>query len=212
MRRVGSEHQDAVVDVRFISATNKDPQDAVRDRILREDLFYRLRVIPIRIPSLRERTADIPLLANHFLNYYWRRHRSRNATVPTFTADTMEFLCRREWRGNVRELQNVIEHAAVLAVPGQALQPDDLRLYENESRQPAPTETAIPIQMFSEQYHVAKDRLVAVFEKEYLSRLVVRAGGNLSRAARLASIDRTTLYRLMDKHSVRVDDAADFSA
>ena len=212
VRRVGSEHQDAVVDVRFISATNKDPQDAVRDRILREDLFYRLRVIPIRIPSLRERTADIPLLANHFLNYYWRRHRSRNATVPTFTADTMEFLCRREWRGNVRELQNVIEHAAVLAVPGQALQPDDLRLYENESRQPAPTETAIPIQMFSEQYHVAKDRLVAVFEKEYLSRLVVRAGGNLSRAARLASIDRTTLYRLMDKHSVRVDDAADFSA
>ena len=76
VRRVGSEQQDAVVDVRFISATNRDPQEAVTTRILREDLFYRLSVVPIKLPPLRQRLEDIPLLANHFLAHFWERHRA----------------------------------------------------------------------------------------------------------------------------------------
>ena len=75
VRRVGSEQQDAVVDVRFISATNREPQEAVNSGVLREDLFYRLRVVPIKLPPLRKRLEDIPLLANHFLAHYWERHR-----------------------------------------------------------------------------------------------------------------------------------------
>src|SRR5919202_278695 len=123
VRRVGSEQQDAVVDVRFISATNRDPQEAVSQGILREDLYYRLRVVPIKLPPLRKRPEDIPLLANHFLSYYWERHRAPGDTPPKLTEQAIEFLRSRPWRGNVREVQNVIEHVAVLAEPGKAIQP-----------------------------------------------------------------------------------------
>src|SRR2546430_8939120 len=82
VRRVGSERTDAVVNVRFIAATNQHPEKAVQDGILREDLYYRLRVVPIHVPALRDRADDIPLLANHFLAYYWRRHREGDAPLP----------------------------------------------------------------------------------------------------------------------------------
>ena len=207
LRRVGSEQQDAVVDVRFISATNKDPQEAVRSGVLREDLFYRLRVVPIRLPALRERVDDIPLLAKHFLAHYWSRHRRRGEAIPQLRPETIESLCARPWRGNVRELQNVIEHVAVLAEAGQQLRPEDIALYDEAA--PMTADGPIPAGMLDGAYHSAKDRLVTYFEREYLSRLVNRAAGNMSKAARLASIDRTTLYRLMEKHSVRRDDVVD---
>src|SRR3954470_795955 len=188
VRRVGSEQQDAVVDVRFVCATNKNPEEAVRNGVLREDLFYRLRVVPIRLPALRERTEDIPVLAKHFLAHYWSRHRRRNEAIPSLRPETMEFLRGLTWRGNVRELQNVIEHIAVLAEPGQQLTPADIRLSDDVS--PA-SETGMPTGMLDGAYHLAKDRLVTYFEKEYLSRLVSRAGGNMSKAERLARRDRT---------------------
>src|SRR5919112_2816392 len=131
VRRVGSETQDAVVDVRFISATNREPQEAVRQGILREDLFYRLRVVPIKLPPLRQRLDDIPLLANHFLAHYWERHRQPSDPAPKLTEQTIDFLRSRAWRGNVRELQNVIEHVAVIAEPGQPIRPEDVPLYED---------------------------------------------------------------------------------
>jgi DNA-binding NtrC family response regulator len=207
VRRVGSEQQDAVVDVRFVAATNKNPEEAVRKGVLREDLFYRLRVVPIRLPALRERVEDIPVLAKHFLAHYWSRHRKRSEPMPFLRPETMDFLRTLTWRGNVRELQNVIEHVAVLAEPGQQLTPGDITLYDDVS--PAAAETGMPAGMLDGAFHSAKDRLVTYFEKEYLSRLVSRAGGNMSKAARLASIDRTTLYRLMEKHSVHREDAGE---
>ena len=205
VRRVGSEQQDAVVDVRFISATNREPQQAVNEGILREDLFYRLRVVPILLPPLRKRLEDIPLLANHFLAHYWERHRQPGDTQPKMTESCIEFLRTRQWRGNVRELQNVIEHVAVIAEPNQPIQPEDIPLYEDGAGLPGEN-GAMPSAIMNEGYHLAKDKLVAHFEKEYLTRLVVRAGGNMSKAARLASIDRTTLYRLMEKHGFRRDE------
>src|SRR5690606_32347130 len=96
VRRLGSETHDAVVDVRFISATNRDPQEAVQQGILREDLFYRLRVVPIKLPPLRNRTEDIPLLAEHFLRNSWQRHRP-GTTPPTFSNDAIDFLTSRPW-------------------------------------------------------------------------------------------------------------------
>lgn len=208
VRRVGSEGQDAVVDVRFISATNRDPQEAVGQGVLREDLFYRLRVVPIQLPPLRKRLEDIPLLANHFLSYYWERHRQPGDPSPKLTESAIDFLRSRPWRGNVRELQNVIEHLAVLAEPNQQIKPDDIPLYDDDAPA-APAESGFPTGIMADAYHLAKDRLIAHFEKEYLSRLVARAGGNMSKAARLASIDRTTLYRLMEKHSYRRDELSD---
>ncbi len=204
VRRVGSETQDAVVDVRYVAATNRDPQEAVNQGILRGDLFYRLRVVPIKLPPLRKRPEDIPLLANHFLTYYWQRHRQMGDRLPKLTDASIAFLRSRPWRGNVRELQNVIEHVAVLAEPDQMIQPNDIPIYEDGSEYPS--ESAIAAPVLDEAYHVAKDRVVAQFEKEYLTRLIGRAGGNMSKAARLANIDRTTLYRLMDKHNFQRDD------
>jgi DNA-binding NtrC family response regulator len=204
VRRVGSEQQDAVVDVRFISATNREPQDAVNGGVLREDLFYRLRVVPIKLPPLRKRLEDIPLLANHFLAHYWERHRPAGDAPPKLTDGCIEFLRSRPWRGNVRELQNVIEHVAVIAEPGQPIRPEDIPVYDDAVAHPPADGVSAAI--MSDAYHSAKDKLVAHFEKEYLQRLVVRAGGNMSRAARLANIDRTTLYRLMEKHGFRRDE------
>jgi DNA-binding NtrC family response regulator len=116
------------------------------------------------------------------------------------------FLRSRPWRGNVRELQNVIEHVAVLAEPDQVIQPNDIPVYDDAGEWPA--EAAVSPAILDEAYHTAKDRVVAQFEKEYLTRLVNRAGGNMSKAARLASIDRTTLYRLMDKHAFHREESA----
>jgi DNA-binding NtrC family response regulator len=208
VRRVGSETQDAVVDVRFISAMNRDPQEAVAQGRLREDLYYRLRVVPIKLPPLRQRPEDISVLALHFLQHFWDRHRQPGEPAPTFSEDAQEFLRSRPWRGNVRELQNMIEHTAVVADPGAALDASDFPVYDdgNEGDAPSAETTTFGGSYMNDAYHLAKDKLVAQFEKEYLSRLVTRAGGNMSRAARLAGIDRTTLYRLMEKHELRRDE------
>jgi transcriptional regulator with PAS, ATPase and Fis domain len=204
VRRVGSETQDAVVDVRYIAATNRDPQEAVNQGVLRGDLFYRLRVVPIKLPPLRKRPEDIPLLTNHFLTYYWQRHRQMGDRVPKLSDASIAFLRSRPWRGNVRELQNVIEHVAVLAEPDQVIQPNDIPIYEDNTEYSSDSTLATPV--LDEAYHIGKDRVVAQFEKEYLTRLIGRAGGNMSKAARLANIDRTTLYRLMDKHNFQRDE------
>src|SRR5437762_3069209 len=164
VRRVGSEQQDAVVDVRFVSATNREPQEAVDEGALRGDLFYRLRVVPIKLPPLRKRPEDIPLLANHFLTYYWARHRQMGDRVPHLSEASIGFLRSRPWRGNVRELQNVIEHVAVLAEPDQLIQPNDIPVYDDSAEWPA--DSVVSAGVMDEAYHTAKDRVVAQFEKE----------------------------------------------
>jgi transcriptional regulator with PAS, ATPase and Fis domain len=203
VRRVGSEEEDAVVDVRFVSATNRDPRDAIRNKQLREDLYYRLNVIQVIIPPLRERVEDIPLLANHFLRAFWARHRSAKDAVPTFSEDTLDFLSSRPWRGNVRELQNFVEHVTILAQPGSKVQIHHLPL--DQEVDPTAVSNGLTALPTSDAYHVAKEQVLATFEKTYVTRLVARASGNMSRAARLASVDRTTLYRLLERHGFRRD-------
>src|SRR6266566_209730 len=126
VRRVGSETTDAVINARFIAATNRDPDEAVRSGALRKDLYYRLRVVPIHVPPLRERADDIPLLASYFLEHSWRAHRGGKEPVPTLTKAAIWALRAYPWPGNVRELQNVIEHAAVLLDPGASVRPEDI--------------------------------------------------------------------------------------
>jgi DNA-binding NtrC family response regulator len=201
VRRVGSEEEDAVVDVRFVSATNRDPRDAIRSKQLREDLYYRLNVVQVTIPPLRERPEDIPQLANHFLRTFWSRHRQAKEVVPTFSEDTLEFLASRPWRGNVRELQNFVEHVTILAQPGAKIQIHHLPLDQEVDLTVGAT--GLGTLPTSDAYHVAKEQVLATFEKTYVTRLVARASGNMSRAARLASVDRTTLYRLLERHGFR---------
>ncbi|MDQ3997913.1 MAG: sigma-54 dependent transcriptional regulator [Gemmatimonadota bacterium] len=201
VRRVGSERTDAVVDVRFISATNREPQEAVNDGKLRSDILYRLRVVPIRIPPLRERRDDIALLARYFLSHAWARHRRPETVAPRLTKTSLDFLRSQPWPGNVRELQNVMEHLAVLAEAGQAIEPADIPVAQ-EPDDAALTAGRIGGDILRDGFHAAKERLVTEFERSYVRRVVDRAGGNMARAARLANVDRATLYRLLEKHQV----------
>ncbi|HET7228566.1 MAG TPA: sigma-54 dependent transcriptional regulator [Longimicrobium sp.] len=204
VRRVGSESVDAVVNVRFIAATNRDPREAVEQGVMRKDLYYRLSVVPIYIPPLRERAEDVPMLAEHFLAVYWKRHRERGAPRPRFTREALRALQHREWKGNVRELQNVIEHAVVLLDPGREILPGDLPDGDALSPGAAPVPGIgdwRPEGGFRDDgYHAERERVLATFELSYLSWLVERAGANMSQAAKIAGVDRTTLYRLMEKH------------
>jgi len=206
VRRVGSEKVDAVVNVRFIAITNQDPQEATKTGVLREDLFYRLHVVPIRLPPLRSRQDDIPLLANHFLSYYWRRHRDSGSPAPTLSQGAIRVLCAHAWPGNVRELQNTMEHAVVLVDPGTSIRAGDLPFLGN-GESPATVESMVAFTgvVEDEPYHTARDRVIAEFERRYVTALVNRAAGNMSQAARLAAVDRTTLYRLMEKHGLQRD-------
>jgi len=201
VRRVGSETTDAVVNVRFIACTNRNPEEAVAAGTLREDLYYRLRVVPIPVPPLRERPGDILLLAEHFLAYYWARHRGAGAAQPQFTEAAARSLRARAWKGNVRELENVVEHMVVLLEPGSQIRPENIPALGGLGN-PA-VGAPIPSEVTTEEpYYAARDRLIATFELQYLTQLVTQARGNMSRAARAAGVDRTTLYRLMERHGL----------
>lgn len=204
VRRVGSETTDAVVNVRFIAATNGDPETAVKNGSMREDLYYRLRVVPINVPSLSERPEDIPLLADYFLSTYWARHRRKGAPFPRLTDTALRAMCSYAWRGNVRELQNAIEHVAVVVEPGAEIRPEDLHLTGDSEPAVGGSNPASLISTLLEvSYHAARDRVIAQFERQYLTWLVNRATGNMSKAARIAGVDRTTLYRLMERHGLQ---------
>jgi len=203
VRRVGSEETDAVVNVRFIAATNRDPEAAVRSGLLRDDLYYRLRVVPIKVPTLRERAEDVPVLAKYFLDHYWRRHRHADEKAPTLTKAALWALRAHSWPGNVRELQNVIEHAVVLLEPGAEIGVDEIP-FITDQRSDAEL-IATSDEGGDDGYYAARDRLLGQFDKRFLTRVVIRAGGNLSKAARLAKVDRTTFYRLMERHGLQRD-------
>ena len=201
VRRVGSETTDAVVDVRYIAATNRSPEAAIRAGEMRVDLYYRLGVVPIRVPPLRERPEDIPLLAEHFLSTHWIRHRSTEGPMPKLTAAALRTLCAYPWPGNVRELQNLIEHVAVLLEPGAGVQPQDLPLpgASTNLTRPGP----LPDSLLDDRYLAARGRTIAQFERQYLTWLLCRAGGSVFKAARVAGVNRATLYRMMKRHGLQ---------
>src|SRR5690606_14361937 len=133
--------------------------------------------------------------------------RENGSKAPVFSAEAMESLQARQWAGNVRELQNVIEHAVVLLEPGAEIRPDDLPIMGN-GRAPV-AEIGIPSASFETlgdgSYHGVREKVLTDFEMSYLTWLIERARGNMSKAARIAGVDRTTLYRLMEKHGLHRD-------
>ena len=213
VRRVGSETADAVVNVRFIAATNRELSQAVGEGLLREDLFYRLGVVPIHVPSLRHRVEDIELLANSFLGHYWRKYRGIDLAVPRLGKGAMAALKAHPWPGNVRELQNVIEHAVVLLEPAAEIGAADIPFLSIPApardrrlglEHPAGTGAGAGA---DDSYYDARDRLLEKFDRQFLARAIAQAGGNLSKAARRAGIDRTTFYRLMERHGLQRDES-----
>jgi DNA-binding NtrC family response regulator len=159
--------------------------------------------VPIQVPSLRERPEDITLLANHFLQLYWRRHRGASAALPRLSDAAIRFLGAHPWPGNVRELQNALEHTVVLLEPGQEILPEDIPLTSSRRDSPAGGTAFWTSDVLEQSYHAAREKVIAQFERRYLTWLVNRANGNMSKAARLAGVDRTTLYRLMDRHGLQ---------
>ena len=198
----GGEQAASALDVRFVSAMAHDPQHALTTGLIRQDFLNNLAVAPIRVPPLRERREDIPLLATHFLADAWVRHRIVGVAAPKLSARSVHFLRSLPWRGNVRELRNTIEHVAVRAEPNQQIDPEHIPFADQASFDPIGFDASVANDALREAYHTAKDRLLNEFERVYFRRLVDTTEGNLARAARIASIDRTTLYRLMEKHKI----------
>jgi transcriptional regulator with GAF, ATPase, and Fis domain len=179
------------VDVRIIAATNRDLTVLVKEGRFREDLFYRLNVVRILLPPLRERREDIPMLAHHFL----QKCSGGDKLIQGFVPDTMALLQRYHWPGNVRELENVIERAVSLS-HGPLVLPDDL---------PEAVRTAGAAESeASRETTRGRSQLPTLeeMEKQYLMRVLREVGGNKVKAARILGIDRRTLYRMAERFGV----------
>jgi two-component system response regulator AtoC len=170
-------------DVRLISATNRDLMDAVKEGEFRDDLYYRLNVVSIQLPPLRERAEDIPLLAQHFLNKFAVENQKGEIT---FSPDVMDFLMKYEWPGNVRELENAIERAVVLvkdsSITAADLSPQNL---------PSPNQAS-------------PEKSLKEVERNHIASILAETGGNYSRAAKLLGITRMTLHNKVKGYGLEV--------
>lgn len=192
--RVGSS-ESRTVDVRVIAATNVDLAQAKDQGRFREDLFYRLNVIPIVLPPLRERPEDIPLLAGHFLAKYAERS---GKPLVAISPEAMDAMVEYHWPGNVRELENVIEAAVVLA-RGEIMLLRDFRAdFRAKAKQAGPE----PASLFGRPFAEAKNLAIAEFERKYVEVVLERTNGNISEAARLAGLDRSNFRRVMSRHNL----------
>jgi two-component system nitrogen regulation response regulator NtrX len=178
------------VDLRLVAATNKDLQRAARDGAFREDLYFRLNVIPIALPPLRERGSDIPLLVRHFSALT----RTRTGRVlPDWGDDAMALMCRYRWPGNVRELANIVERLIILH-PGQHISAHDVRrvIALNDTPEMVRATPAAP-----ESREAPLSVLLDDYERLLITRALAAAGGNVAEAARRLQTDRPNLYRRM---------------
>jgi DNA-binding NtrC family response regulator len=193
IRRVGATRF-VNVDVRLVSATNRDTAEQVRNGEFRDDLFYRINVITIALPPLRERAGDVALLAHHFLRRYGR---NRDHPLDGIEPEALTRLEAYTWPGNVRELQNVIERACALT-DGPMIRVRDLPDHVRGRGRPAPAIPGKDLPLAQ-----AREAWLQAFAHEYLNDLLRRHGGNISQAAKTAGVDRKTLHRLLAKHGIK---------
>jgi two-component system nitrogen regulation response regulator NtrX len=172
------------VDVRVVAATNKDLQAEIHGGRFREDLYFRLNVVPIHVPSLRDRSDDVPLLADHFMAEFAGEYGRR---LKVFDAAAMDVLQSYGWPGNVRELRNVIERLMIM-VPGETITAADLGFLDVPRQRPVRTASAERMTL-----HDARDQ----FERDLILRTLAEQQGNMSRTADVLGVERSNLYRKM---------------
>jgi two-component system nitrogen regulation response regulator GlnG len=198
-QRVGG-NQTITVDVRVIAATNKDPERQVAEKKFREDLYYRLNVVRIHLPPLRERREDIPVLVDYFLQ--------KSSKVKSIAADALAVLARHSWPGNVRELENAIQRAIVVA-RGDRILAEDLPAEVREPRpvglpkeQVADTVGAAVATLFALAKQDPQFKVILAVERELIIRALAETGGNQVQAARLLGITRATLRKRIEKFGI----------
>jgi transcriptional regulator with GAF, ATPase, and Fis domain len=192
-RRIGDDH-DSKVDVRLITATNRDLEKAVAAGVFRQDLYYRINVFPLHLPPLRERQEDLPLLAHHFL----LKHRSKvGKAVEGFAPEALAKLASYDFPGNVRELENKVHHALVMA-RDEYIRPQDISVGESGS----PGAPRIDI---GRRFRDLKKEVVESFEREYTKEVLRAHRGNLAAASRQAGMDRKNLWALAKKYNIDLD-------
>jgi two-component system response regulator PilR (NtrC family) len=193
-RRVGG-LDELSADIRVIAATNQDLAARVADGRFREDLFYRINVIPIALPPLRDRREDIPLLAEHFLNKYSAQ---MGKTISSVSHDALDLLGRHDWPGNIRELENVIERAVALEATPTIL-PDSLpaTVRAESPKAPMPSAETMPASGFDLEAHVQK------IESDYIAEALRRAGGVQVKAAELVGMTFRSFRYYVKKYNLR---------
>jgi len=174
------------IDVRVIAATHKNLQTAIKDGAFREDLFFRLSVVPIEVPPLRERKGDIPLLINHFVQKFQRE----DNPVKGVSQDAMKVLLHYDWPGNVRELENVV-HGAIALSGSDTIRKDDL-----------PSSWLERVNKKEEAGHEFRPKTLAELERVAIERTLEETGGDKAAAARVLGINKSTLYRKLQKYSL----------
>jgi DNA-binding NtrC family response regulator len=186
IRPVGAT-QDIKIDVRLVAATHHDLQQLLKEGKIREDLYFRLNVVPINLPELKNRKEDIPLLVRHFLKKYAVENNQKPLNV---SRETMRILMEYSWPGNVRELENVLERAAILT-EGPMIQPENLP--EGLRSAPYASDEEIPISFSLEN-----------LEKKHIQDILNLTRGNQSEAAKILGIDRRTLYRKIKAYNLQI--------
>ena len=180
-------------DIRVIAATHQDLKSAVEQKRFREDLYYRLNVIPIKIPSLRERKSDIPRLAHHFLEQFKKSKRKKIAGIEN---KAMERLLQYDWPGNVRELENTIERVVIL-LDNDVVTPADLpEKFQEFSAANLSKGVEIP------EEGISLDTMVSEFEKKLILQALVKSDWVKNKAARLLNLNRTTLIEKIKRQNL----------
>ncbi|RJP73063.1 MAG: sigma-54-dependent Fis family transcriptional regulator [Candidatus Zixiibacteriota bacterium] len=197
IRRLGGQ-KDIPIDIRVIAATHRDLLQEIEAANFREDLYFRLAVVPLRMPRLVERREDVPLLVRAFVKEFCT---VMGKPVMEVTSEAMAALVNYDWQGNIRELRNLIERLVILE-EGPALTAGHLPPAFGGSPRAAVPAALQPTGSFRE----TKSRFVAQFEREYLTGLLIRHRGNVSRSAREAGLERSGFQRLMQRHGLKSQD------
>lgn len=182
-------------DVRIIAATNQNLEKAVKERRFREDLFYRINVIPVTIPPLRERKEDIPLLVDHFVRFF---SKSKKKEVEGVTEGVMDFLVRYHWPGNVRELQNVIEMLVVMKGKGVVDEGD----LPEKLRQSGFKHETVPLSIQIPDEGLNMTSVIDQFERDLLVKALKKSGGVKNKAAQLLNLNRTTYVEKLKRYRI----------